>query len=220
MPPWLLEILVCPACGAATSFDAEARESDRAEMVEGTLRCRACGHAVTVRGGIPRFSGDDASPFGNFAFQWKKWKTLQVDRLSGHRLSEARFLNDTGWHPAWLDGRLILDAGCGAGRFADVAAAHGAHVVACDISEAVEACRENARDRGQRVACLQASIYELPLRRDVFDGVYCIGVIQHTPDPERTMRLLPEYLKPGGRLAYNFYESGWAFRSSSIFCAS
>ncbi len=40
----------------------------------------------------------------------------------------------------------------------------------------------------------------------VFDGVYCMGVIQHTPDPERLMAGLPVHLKPGGRLAYNFYE--------------
>ena len=45
--------------------------------------------------------------------------------MSGHRLSETRFFNDIHWESAWLKDKLILDAGCGAGRFADVAALHG-----------------------------------------------------------------------------------------------
>lgn len=35
-----------------------------------------------------------------------------------------------------------------------------------------------------------------------------MGVIQHTPDPARTMAALPPFLRPGGRLVYNFYERG------------
>ena len=36
-----------------------------------------------------------------------------------------------------------------------------------------------------------------------------MGVIQHTPDPIAVVRCLTIYLKPGGRLAYNFYEEGF-----------
>ena len=40
------------------------------------------------------------------------------------------------------------------------------------------------------------------------DAVYCMGVIQHTSDPRAVIRSLPSYLKPGGQIAYNFYEEG------------
>jgi SAM-dependent methyltransferase len=53
---------------------------------------------------------------------------------------------------------------------------------------------------------VQASIYEMPFRDGVFDGVYCIGVIQHTPDPLASVRALPRVLKAGGRIAYTIYE--------------
>ena len=61
-------------------------------------------------------------------------------------------------------------------------------MVACDISAAIDACRETTSAYGGMVHHVQASIYELPLKRGIFDGVFCYGVIQHTPSPEETIR--------------------------------
>ena len=202
-----LEFLTCPACRGDAPLRADGGADDD-EITTGALICERCGAAYPVRDGIPRFVAEDHRDYDNFAFQWREWRTVQIDRLSHHDLSERRFLADTRWPPDWLRGRLILDAGCGAGRFADIAALNGATVIACDISTAIDAAHLTLGDHGDQIACLQASIHALPFRRGVFDGVYCMGVIQHTPDPARTMNALPPFLKPGGRLVYNFYERG------------
>jgi len=202
---WLLDLLQCPACRTEAPLGIDGDE----------LLCPHCGKRVAVVRGIPRFVEDAENYAEGFGWQWTRWRTLQVDRLAGHLLSERRFLADSRWNRQWLKGKLILDAGCGAGRFADVAAQLGARVVACDLSQAIDACRANCEDpqghspeRGE-VAWLQANLLDLPLRPGVFDAVYCMGVIQHTPDPARVMRALPPLLKSGGRLAYNFYERNW-----------
>jgi SAM-dependent methyltransferase len=52
----------------------------------------------------------------------------------------------------------------------------------------------------------QASVYELPYPDHAFDVVVCLGVIQHTPDPERTIRCLWEKVKPGGQLIIDHYK--------------
>jgi SAM-dependent methyltransferase len=104
-----------------------------------------------------------------------------------------------------MKGKWILDAGCGAGRFVDVAAGTGAHVVGLDVSSAIDAAAQTARGR-RNVHLVQASIYDLPFKPGAFDGVYCIGVIQHTPDPDSALRSLPMPLKPGGRIALTAYE--------------
>ncbi|CUW38082.1 conserved protein of unknown function [Magnetospirillum sp. XM-1] len=207
MREWLIEHLICPTCPGEVglSLSVTAREGD--DILEGELACPACDARFPVRGGVPRFTPAGADYCGNFGFQWNKWRALQIDRLSGHQLSAGRFFGDSGWDPAWLEGKLILDAGCGAGRFSDVAASAGARVIACDLSSAVNACRETTAAWDGRVQPIQASIFDLPLRRGIFDGVFCMGVIQHTPDPKRLMSGLPAFLKPGGRLAYNFYEA-------------
>lgn len=205
MTPWLLDLLQCPACRTETPL---VRDGD--EIV-----CPECGKRVPVVRGIPRFVEDAENYAQAFGWQWTRWRTLQVDRLSGHPLSERRFLADSRWDSAWMKDKLILDAGCGAGRFTDVAAQLGARVVACDLSAAIDACRANCEEPAGRspargeVAWLQANLLNLPFRKGVFDAVYCMGVIQHTPDPAAVMRALPPLVKAGGRIAYNFYEKSW-----------
>lgn len=204
----LFDLLTCPRCRDPRQLGASAETETDGEIVSGRLTCPGCRTDYPIRDGVPRFVEPEDDYCGNFGFQWNTWKTLQIDRLAGHSLSETRFLADSRWSPEWLDGKLILDAGCGAGRFADVAAGFGARVVAVDISSAIDACHETTTVHGNGVACLQASLFNLPLRRGMFDAVYCMGVIQHTPDPVGLMAALPGHLKPGGRLAYNFYEEG------------
>ena len=53
---------------------------------------------------------------------------------------------------------------------------------------------------------VQASIYELPFREGTFDYCYCIGVIQHTPEPQRSLRSIAAMVKPEGGIAVTIYE--------------
>ena len=209
MRPETLDLLACPACHAERPFTLTAdRTDDSGDVLDGTLRCGQCSAAFPISGRVPRFVQAADNYCGNFGYQWERWRTIQIDRLAGHQLSETRFFNDSQWDRSWLRGKLILDAGCGAGRFTDVAASLGARVISCDLSGAIDSCRETTAVHGAGVECLQASLFDLPLRPGIFDGVFCMGVIQHTPDPARVIRTLPGFVKPGGRLAYNFYEEG------------
>ena len=208
----LLELLICPACQASAKLDIDIGEMDGDDIVSGMMTCSNCRAEYPIENHVPRFVRPNEDYCENFGFQWLKWRTLQIDRLSGHNISRQRFLADSRWAPDWFPGKLILDAGCGAGRFTDIVAELGARVIAVDISSAIEACRETTAVHAERpnvgVDCIQASLFNLPLREGVFDGVYCMGVIQHTPEPGLLMQSLPRFLKPGGRLAYNFYEEG------------
>jgi SAM-dependent methyltransferase len=69
----------------------------------------------------------------------------------------------------------------------------------------VDAAQETLAGR-DNVHLVQASIFELPFRPGSFDGVYCIGVIQHTPDPARAVQNVAEMVRSGGRVAVTIYE--------------
>jgi SAM-dependent methyltransferase len=103
------------------------------------------------------------------------------------------------------DGKAILEAGCGAGRFTEVLLRiTGAHVTSIDMSEAVVANAENFPPSARhRIA--QADIGHLPFAPRSFDYVLCLGVVQHTPSPEETIRALWEQVKPGGWLVFDHY---------------
>jgi ubiquinone/menaquinone biosynthesis C-methylase UbiE/uncharacterized protein YbaR (Trm112 family) len=200
---WLLEMLCCPECQGALSLLGPL-PAEGAEVLESELVCRSCDRSYPIRNGIPRFVSSE-NYARTFGLQWKRFRKEQLDRYNGTRISERRFRSETGWSQEWLAGKVVLDVGCGAGRFLEIASRSARDVIGLDYSEAVDAARENLVDR-RNVHLVQADIYALPFRRGTFDALYCIGVIQHTPDPDAAVRSLPAVLKPGGRIAITCYE--------------
>lgn len=196
----LLKYLRCPRTGAELALEAPVFEGD--DVRSGTLRAPA-GESFPVHAGIPRFVPPDnyATSFG---LQWNHFRRTQLDSYSGVPISRERFFRYSGWRPESMRGKLALDAGCGAGRFAEVALDAGAEVVAVDYSNAVDACKTNLEGRSG-LHPVQADIFALPLARESFDFVYSFGVLQHTPDPARAFRSLLDFLKPGGMLAVDVY---------------
>jgi SAM-dependent methyltransferase len=172
-----------------------------------SLSCSRCGLRYPVVDGIPRFVPTD-NYAASFGLQWNRFARTQLDSHTGSGLSRRRFLDQSGWTATDLRGALVLDAGCGSGRFAEIALDLGAEVVAIDYSSAVDACARNlAAYVGLHV--IQADIYSLPFAPESFDFVYSFGVIQHTPDVRRTVASLVRQMKPGGRIAIDAYRKGW-----------
>jgi SAM-dependent methyltransferase len=156
---------------------------------------------------IPRFVSSDNYAQG-FGFQWNKFQKTQLDSYTGIPLSRNRLFESSGWTPSMLKGKRVLDVGCGAGRFAEIALDAGAFVVALDYSSAVDACWANHSSCPQ-LNVVQGDIYHLPFVSNSFEFVYCLGVLQHTPDVKKSFAALPEQLCPGGRLVVDVYPDLW-----------
>jgi SAM-dependent methyltransferase len=199
----LLKYLCCPSCSGDIEY--AGAKPDGGEMIEGQLRCSGCGAGYPVIDGIPRFVSSD-NYARSFGYQWNRFDRTQLDESLGIDLSRKRFFSETRW-PQRLQGELILEAGCGMGRFTKHAASTGAEVVAFDYSSAIEA---NCRNNGHlpNVHFVQADIYRLPFRR-VFNRLFCFGVLQHCPDPGKAFRALPSVVVPGGSLVVDVYHRSW-----------
>jgi len=160
-------------------------------------------HRYPIENGIPRFVESDLY-VGSFSFEWNMHKRTQLDTHRQDQSSEAMFQEKTGLTRAQVEGKLILDAGVGAGRFTDILLKWGARVVGIDLSYAVEAAHENFGHRSDALIC-QADIGNLPFRPGTFDFIISIGVLHHTPDTAKYFSCLPRYLKPGGEIAVWVY---------------
>jgi 2-polyprenyl-3-methyl-5-hydroxy-6-metoxy-1,4-benzoquinol methylase len=152
-------------------------------------------------------TADDSNYTESFGFQWNKFEKTQIDRFhAANSQSSERFWKETGWNAEALKGKNILEVGSGAGRFTNIMLNETeATIYSVDYSSAVEA---NYRNNGpnSRLFVVQASIYEMPFLPHQFDYVFCLGVLQHTPDFERSVAALADMVKPGGELAVDFYE--------------
>lgn len=211
MKPGLLSRLRCPVSGQPLSLEAETA-SPRAggEIDCGWLVSADGRHRHRVRGGIPRFV-PESNYADNFGMQWNRFARTQLDSHSGHLISADRFWKATGWHPEDLQDQWVLDVGCGSGRFAEVALAAGAHVVALDYSSAVDACFANLKQHAN-LHVVQGDIYALPFAQASFPFVYSLGVLQHTSDVARAFAALPPMLARGGRLCVDYYEKSFKSR--------
>ena len=198
----LLELLACPQCKSDLELVCDEDFFDEV-CDSGSLSCKKCGIAYPISDGIPRFVERDnyASSFG---YQWNLFRKEQIDSHNGTTLSADRFWSETGWTVEEMRGKWVLDAGCGAGRFLDAASKTEGQIVGIDISSAIDAAKANLEGR-ENVHFIQASIYELPFRDGAFDMAYCIGVIQHTPDPAESLRAVASKVKPGGKAAFTIY---------------
>jgi uncharacterized protein YbaR (Trm112 family)/ubiquinone/menaquinone biosynthesis C-methylase UbiE len=197
----LLLFLACPACKGDLSLRADRWAHN--EVIHGALTCLGCGAAFPIVRGIPRFvtSGSYAASFG---FEWNQFSTVQLDSVSGSSESERGFAAKTGMTGDDVKGRLVLDAGVGAGRYADVVSSWGGEVIGVDLTEAVDAAFSHIGSRAD-VHLIQADLFALPFREEVFDIAYSIGVLHHTPDPAEAFRRVGSTIKNGGRLAVYLY---------------
>jgi SAM-dependent methyltransferase len=203
--PELLEVLRCPATGQRLCVENAVTSGGR--IREALLVSEDREHRYPVREFIPRFV--PASNYADsFGMQWQRFRRTQLDSFSGQPISAQRFWKATAWRPADLRGAWVLDAGCGAGRFAEVALSAGARVVALDYSGAVDACMQNLGGTPS-LHVVQGDIYALPFAARTFQFVYSLGVLQHTPDVGRAFAALPPMLAGGGRLCVDFYEKSW-----------
>ncbi len=212
----LLHYLVCPACQCALQLqDSETIED---EIESGQLLCPQCRQCYPIVRGIPRFvtatrplQGQNVQTADAFGWEWQEFA-----QLHDLEMYESQFLD---WihpiQPSFFQGKVVLDAGCGMGRFSLVSSRFGAaEVLAIDASDAVEAARENARDYAN-VHVIQGSIHQLPLRRGPagqMDFIFSIGVLHHLDNPQQGFRDLVRHLARDGSIfawVYGRENNGW-----------
>jgi SAM-dependent methyltransferase len=166
------------------------------------LTCPSCSArqsaAIPIVGAVPRLAAVPDSYAASFGRQWNRYDVARPEE------DEATFLVKTGVHAADLAGQLVLDAGCGGGRYARLLGSHGARVIGVDLSAAVEQAARLCSPF-PNVLIAQADLLDLPLAESTFDFVYSIGVLHHTPDPRAAFAQIARCVRPGGRLAVWLY---------------
>lgn len=195
----LLEILSSPCCGCELALSAKSEE--REEILDGALVCARCGHSYPIRAGVPRLL-EEPRQAGvkrtqeSFAWEWNRYPgALPEDR--------ALFLEETQIAPEAFKGKLVLDAGCGMGRYAKVALSLGAEVVAFDLSEA---CLRLAREAsGPNLHVVQGNLHKPPFKPGSFDVIYSQGVLHHTSDTHTAFLKVAALVKAGGLLSVWLY---------------
>src|SRR6266404_8262825 len=157
----LLQVLRCPRCKKQLSREGSV---STVEFV-----CLQCGERFPSIREIPRIllspireallnngSPSDADApkvktARSFGFEWSRFPEMYEEW-------DQSFLDYMHPHgPDFFQGKRVLDAGCGNGRFAHYAAKYGAEVWAIDLGPAVEVARSNT-EMQENVQVVQADL--------------------------------------------------------------
>lgn len=101
-----------------------------------------------------------------------------------------------------LEGRRVLDVGCGGGILTEALARLGATVRGLDAGEAViRVATQHARENSLEITYTAGALENFAAANTrCFDVLTCMELLEHVPDPEELLRACARVLIPGGHL--------------------
>src|SRR5208337_2854717 len=194
-------------------------EEQHGEMVVTGKLLNGTGAIYPIVRSIPRFAGfDENTHVRNFGYQWNRWPRVQFEDenvgrpMAGH--TKSMWERIVGMADE-LKGAMVIDFGCGSGRFVDVCRKKGAKVIGLDLSGAVESAGRSFAGDPDVLIC-QADILRCPIKNDLADGAFSIGVLHHTPDPAQGFAEMARTTRAGGFLAVSVYGQEGYYTANSV----
>jgi 2-polyprenyl-6-hydroxyphenyl methylase / 3-demethylubiquinone-9 3-methyltransferase len=142
----------------------------------------------------------EVNKFADLAHQW--WDAQGVFKPL-HQLNPLRL--DYIDSRASVNGKQVLDVGCGGGILSESMARRGARVLGIDMAErSLEVAQLHALEAEiqieYRCIAVEALAEEKPAS---FDIVTCMEMLEHVPDPASVVRACAALVKPGGHLFFS-----------------
>jgi 2-polyprenyl-6-hydroxyphenyl methylase/3-demethylubiquinone-9 3-methyltransferase len=149
-------------------------------------------------------SNVDQAELAKFSDLAHRWWDPESEFRPLHQINPLRLEWINGIAP--LQGKKVLDVGCGGGILTDAMARSGAQALGIDLAtkslkvaqlHALEAQTPNVQYREVAVEALAA---EQP---ESFDVVTCMEMLEHVPDPSSIVRACARLVKPGGHVFFS-----------------
>lgn len=143
----------------------------------------------------------DEKTVKSFAQEWKNFHSFNIDEIDKIGNQYFDIVNEDMMNKD----SIVIDIGCGSGRWTQYVHNKVKYVVAIDPSESILQADELLKN-AQNVELCQASISNIPFEDKFFDFAFCLGVLHHLPNPEQGIRACVNKLKIGGYfLTYIYY---------------
>jgi len=144
-------------------------------------------------------SNVDPAELAKFSELAHRWWDPESEFRPLHQINPLRL----GWIDALvsLNGKQVVDVGCGGGILADAMARKGAQVLGIDLAtKSLKVAQLHALEAGTagvqyREVSAEALADEQPGQ---FDVVTCMEMLEHVPEPAAVVRACAQLVRPGG----------------------
>jgi 2-polyprenyl-6-hydroxyphenyl methylase/3-demethylubiquinone-9 3-methyltransferase len=104
-----------------------------------------------------------------------------------------------------LEGKRVLDVGCGGGILSEAMAAAGAKVTGIDVGDKpLKVAQMHLLESGLDVEYRKVTVEELAEEQPgEYDVITCMEMLEHVPDPASAVNACARLTKPGGRCFFS-----------------
>lgn len=204
-----LEILACPRCHGDLTHKPEGEEA---------FCCPACQKCWPIIEGIPRFLELQEDILQQAKDHWEDSPSFQYEATT-QLYSREYYEEQDRWRAEEIDpyimheyrfaqtkGQVTLDIGCGSGWVVKQAGKAGAFSVGVDFAAKAVRSTKGALDTyGLAGMAIQADAQHLPIKSDIIDRLFSMGVLHHIPNTEQGIAEAYRVLKPGGSALISLY---------------
>jgi 2-polyprenyl-6-hydroxyphenyl methylase/3-demethylubiquinone-9 3-methyltransferase len=159
----------------------------------------------------PNIDHNEIAKFEALATRW--WDPESEFRTL-HQINPLRldFINER----APLEGKKVLDVGCGGGILSESMATRGARVTGIDMGEKpLSVAKLHLKESGLEVDYRQTTTEALAIEEpESFDIITCMEMVEHVPDPASVINACSRLVRPGGELFFstiNRTPKAWLF---------
>lgn len=147
----------------------------------------------------PKSLNVDPSEIEKFSAVASKWWDMEGEFAPLHKINPLR----TQWildHANKLEGKKVIDVGCGGGILAESLAKAGANVTGIDLAQkSLTVARLHSLESQLSIDYKKIPAEEMAEQYpEHFDVVTCMEMLEHVPDPHSIIRACTQMVKPGG----------------------
>ena len=146
----------------------------------------------------------DAAEVAKFEKLAHRWWDPQSEFKPLHEINPLRlgYIED---HAGALNGKRIVDIGCGGGILSESMAAKGADVLGIDMGETpLSVAKLHKLESGVELEYRQCTAESLAEEMPhSFDVVTCMEMLEHVPDPASVIKACATLVKPGGKVFFS-----------------
>ena len=211
--------LMCPNCSGVDFVQAGT-------MQDGSLTCKDCNQSYLIKNAVPSLINVKSENYKSKKEITDFWKHLYHAAYKDHEniddrdifIDRLKNLEELFQHREHLaitempiediEGKKVLEIGCGAGAHSSLFSLKGAKMTALDITldRAHSASTKlNLLDTSGNSFSVHGDAEKLPFQENYFDIVYSNGVLHHTHDTEKAISEVFRVLRPGGRAVIMLY---------------
>ncbi len=145
------------------------------------------------------FQSQNKTSSWSFSLEWEEHNNLEMTTTWGMTLESRyeQFLYETQSLNDNLNGKFMLDAGCGNGLLTEYFSNQGLIAIGLDYSTSVFSAEK--RRKSTNCCFVQGDLMSPPFKNESFDLIVSNGVLHHTPNTELTFKSVAQTVKQNGK---------------------